>query len=142
MAEHSAQTKPTRQFREPWYKRRIVYSIVSAAAATVAAFGWIDPDTIDQTVTQVMLLISAVSGAWSATKTGPGSDSSSTNADVERASRGSITAEDLAALRGLSPTETAREVIRMIRAEERGEPVLDEDTAPATSVADYYKEQA
>lgn len=134
----SKNAKTERQFNQPWYRRRITYSAVSAAAATVAALGWIDPDTIDQTGTRIMLLVSAVSGAWSATKTGPGSDSSTTNADVERAALAGVNLPDLSHLVGLIPAATAREVIRMIRAEERGEVTLDEDEDTPTSVADYY----
>lgn len=128
-----------------WACRKVIYFGGALIVAVLGAFGVLSEVQVDQWTEQIDKIITyaiGVSGlVFAGAKTGPGSDSSSTNADVERASRGSITAEDIAALRGLSPTETAREVIRMIRAEEKGELVLEEDTAPAASVADYYKGQ-
>lgn len=78
-------TKRDTKFTQPWFIRRACYAIVGLVLLVLAGFGLIEEGQIDS-IAASPLLGTAI--AWmAAAKTGPGSDSTTTNADVEVSQR-------------------------------------------------------
>lgn len=81
MTEQKRQTK----FTQPWFIRRACYAVVGLVLLVLAGFGLIEEGQIDS-ITASPLLGTAI--AWMAAfKTNEGSDSTTTNADVEVSQR-------------------------------------------------------
>lgn len=81
MTEQKRDTK----FTQPWFIRRACYAVVGLVLLVLAGFGLIEEGQIDS-ITASPMLGTAI--AWmAAAKTHPGSDSTTTNADVEVSQR-------------------------------------------------------
>lgn len=81
MSEQKRESK----WAQGWFIRRACYAIVGLALLILAGFGLIEEGQIDS-ITASPLLGTAI--AWmAAAKTNPGSDSTTTNADVEVSQR-------------------------------------------------------
>lgn len=74
-----------KNFTQPWWQRRLAYAVVGAALLVLAGLGIIDEGQVDSIAQKVAPIIGTV-GLWlAAAKTNPGSDSTVTVTDVERA---------------------------------------------------------
>lgn len=77
--------KRTTKWSQPWFIRRAAYAVVGLVLLALAGFGLIEEGQIDS-ITASPLLGTAI--AWmAAAKTHPGSDSTTTNEDVEVSQR-------------------------------------------------------
>lgn len=78
-------SKRDTKFTQPWFIRRACYAVVGLVLLVLAGFGLIEEGQIDS-ITASPLLGTAI--AWmAAAKTHPGSDSTTTNSDVEVSQR-------------------------------------------------------
>lgn len=87
-----AAPKPRAVIGSPWWVRKAVYVVVTIVGLVAVAFGWVQPDQVDQWVTQLGSLAAVIGGGMAAMNTGWESDEKPVAVEVAAPSLDGFTA--------------------------------------------------
>ena len=114
-----------KNFKKPWFIRRVIYLIVGIVGIVLAGFGIIDEGQID--AISASPLLGTIAGFIAAAFTHQGSDST-------------VTAQDVADAAKTDPEDIASRVVELINTYGKHAAEAARDATEQT-VADYYERQ-